>query len=85
MKNKNKKLREQQGISQCELKKVGVSRQAINAVEVGKFYPSILLAYRISEYFELSLRMFLIFGMYLSRLKMSCKKSCDISRVREFL
>ncbi len=36
-------------------KKVGVSRQAVNAIETGKFDPSIWLAYDLATYFGLSI------------------------------
>ena len=47
-----KELRESRGLTQKELgEKVGVSRQAINAIETGKFDPSIWLAYDLAKYF----------------------------------
>lgn len=47
-----KELRESRGLTQKELgDKVGVSRQAINAIETGKFDPSIWLAYDLAKYF----------------------------------
>lgn len=50
--NKLKTLREEANLTQKELgEKVGVSRQAINAVETGKFDPSIWLAYDLAKYF----------------------------------
>ncbi len=56
MKNKVKELREAKGLTQKELgKKVGVSRQAVNAIETGKFDPSIWLAYDLATYFGLSI------------------------------
>ena len=52
MKNKVRELREAVGLTQKELgEKVGVSRQAINAIETGKFDPSIWLAYDLAYYF----------------------------------
>ena len=46
MKNRVRQLREEQGLTQKQLgEKVNVSRQAINAVETGKFDPSLWLAY----------------------------------------
>ena len=54
MKNRVKELREAARLTQKELgKKVGVSRQAINAVETGKFDPSIWLAHDLANYFDL--------------------------------
>lgn len=56
LKNRIKELREQYGLTQKQLgEKVGVSRQAINAVETGKFDPSIWLAYDLSQFFNLSI------------------------------
>ena len=50
--NKVKELREKSNLTQKELgEKVGVSRQAINAIETGKFDPSIWLAYDLAKYF----------------------------------
>ncbi|WP_246941450.1 helix-turn-helix transcriptional regulator [Bacillus pinisoli] len=56
MKNKVKELREQQGLTQAQLgEKVGVSRQAINAIEKNKFDPSIWLAYDLALFFNMSI------------------------------
>lgn len=49
-------LRADYGWSQEELsKRVGVSRQAINAVETGKHVPSLTLAFAIAGAFGLSI------------------------------
>ncbi len=54
MKNRVKELREARSLTQKELgEKVGVSRQAVNAIETGKFDPSIWLAYDLAAYFGL--------------------------------
>ena len=54
MKNKVRTLRERRGLTQKELgQAVNVSRQAINAVETGKYDPSIWLAYRLARFFGL--------------------------------
>ena len=56
MDNKVKELREAAGLTQKELgEKVGVSRQAVNAIETGKFDPSIWLAYDLAKYFNTSI------------------------------
>lgn len=53
MKSKIKQLREHLGLTQAELgAAVGVSRQAINAVETGKFDPSIWLAHDLAQFFS---------------------------------
>lgn len=47
-------MRENKGWTQKELgEKVNVSRQAINAIETGKFDPSIWLAYDLAKIFEM--------------------------------
>jgi putative transcriptional regulator len=54
MKNRLKVLRAERDWSQEELgKRVGVSRQAINAIERGKFDPSLPLAFKLADLFEL--------------------------------
>jgi putative transcriptional regulator len=56
MKNRIRVLRAEKGWSQAELAdKVGVSRNSINAVENGKFDPSLPLAFRIADVFELKI------------------------------
>jgi putative transcriptional regulator len=56
LKSRIKELREQYGLTQKQLgEKVGVSRQAINAIETGKFDPSIWLAYDLAKFFNLSI------------------------------
>lgn len=53
MKNRIRALREAVGITQEQLgEMVGVSRQAINAIETEKNEPSIWLAYDIARVFE---------------------------------
>ena len=54
MKNRVKEFRVQYGLTQKQLgEKMGVSRQAINAIETGKFDPSIWLAYDLAQFFGL--------------------------------
>ena len=53
MKNRLRVLRAERNWSQLELaNRVGVSRQAINAVETGRFDPSLPLALRLGRVFE---------------------------------
>ena len=62
MKNKLKLLREALGLTQEQLGKlVGVSRQAINAIEAEKFEPSIWLAYDIARVFHSSIEEIFLF------------------------
>ena len=52
MKNRLKELRTAKGWSQGDLADaLGVSRQSINALETGKFNPSLPLAFRIARLF----------------------------------
>lgn len=53
MKNTLKLLRTEKGWTQADLgEQLGVSRQAINALETEKHDPSLDLAYRIARLFE---------------------------------
>ena len=62
MKNKLKEMREAKGLTQKEVgEMVGVSRQAINAIETEKFDPSIWLAYDLARLFGLSIEEFFDF------------------------
>jgi putative transcriptional regulator len=48
-----RELRQQQGWTQAELgQRLGVSRQAVNALESGKHDPSLDLAFRIAALFN---------------------------------
>lgn len=56
MRSRLKVLRAERDWTQADLaERVGVSRQAINAVETGKFDPSLELAWRLSKVFGLSI------------------------------
>jgi putative transcriptional regulator len=56
MKNRIRVLRAEKGWSQAELaERVDVSRNSINAVENGKFDPSLPLAFRIADVFGLKI------------------------------
>jgi putative transcriptional regulator len=53
MKNNIRVLRAIKGISQAQLAAaVGVSRQTVNAMELGKYVPSAVLALKVSAHFE---------------------------------
>jgi putative transcriptional regulator len=53
MKNTIKVERAKKNWTQAELaEKIGVSRQAINSIEAGKFVPSTVLALRMAKEFE---------------------------------
>ncbi len=53
MNNRLRELREAQGWSQGELaERLEVSRQTINALETGKYDPSLPLAFRIARLFH---------------------------------
>ena len=52
MQSRVRELREAQGWSQGELaERLAVSRQTINAIETGKYDPSLPLAFRIARLF----------------------------------
>jgi putative transcriptional regulator len=56
MKNNIKKLRTEKNISQQQLAdNLQVSRQTINAIETGKFDPSLTLTIKITRFFKKSL------------------------------
>ena len=56
MKNRIKVLRAEKDMTQADLAEVvEVSRQTINAIEKGKFDPSLPLAFRIARFFGLKI------------------------------
>ena len=56
MNNRLKALRATRDWSQSDLaERLAVSRQSVNAIETGKYDPSLPLAFRIAELFELSI------------------------------
>ncbi len=56
MKNNIKQLRNEMTISQKDLaESLNVSRQTINAIETGKFDPSLTLTIKITRFFNKSL------------------------------
>lgn len=62
VKNRVRAMREALGLTQAELAgRSGVSRQAINAIETGKYDPSIGLAYALSKVFGCAIEDIFIF------------------------
>ena len=56
MNNRLRVLRAERAWSQADLaERLGVSRQSVNAVETGKYDPSLPLAFKIARVFELSI------------------------------
>ena len=56
MQNRLRTLRLERGWSQTELgEKVGVSRQSIHSIEIGKYDPSLPLAFRIADLFGMAI------------------------------
>ena len=56
MKNRLKVLRAERGWTQADLAaRLGVSRNSVNAIENGKFDPSLPLAFRIARLFDLAI------------------------------
>lgn len=56
MKNRIEEIRREKGIRQEDFAKaLGVSRQTISSLETGRYNPSILLAYKIARYFDLTI------------------------------
>ena len=62
MKNRIEDIRKERGIRQEDFAKaMGVSRQTISSLENGRYNPSILLAYKISRYFEMTIEEVFLF------------------------
>ena len=56
MKNRVKELRKNQRLTQVELAElIGISRQAINAIEKEKFDPSLPTAFKMASLFKTSI------------------------------
>jgi putative transcriptional regulator len=56
MNNRVRELRTDHAWSQADLaERLDVSRQTVNAIETGKYDPSLPLAFRIARLFELSI------------------------------
>jgi putative transcriptional regulator len=62
VRNGVREFREKRGLTQKELgERVGVSRQAINAIETGKFDPSIRLAHDLARFFGVPIEALFLF------------------------
>ena len=56
MKNRLRDLRAERGWSQAELaERLSVSRQSVNAIETGRYDPSLPLAFKLARIFGLSI------------------------------
>lgn len=56
MKNRLKVLRAERNWSQADLAdQLNVSRQSVNAIETGKYDPSLPLAFKIGDLFEMTI------------------------------
>lgn len=62
MKNRLEEIRKQHGITQEELaEKLEVSRQTIGSLENGRYNPSIILAFKIARFFNMSVEEIFIY------------------------
>ena len=62
VKNRLEELRKSRGLNQEELAlALEVSRQTIGSLENGRYNPSILLAFRIARYFDLTIEDIFVF------------------------
>jgi len=62
VKNRLEEIRKQRGIKQEDLAtELEVSRQTIGSLENGRYNPSILLAFKIARYFEMSIEEIFIY------------------------
>ena len=62
MKNRIEEIRNTKNIRQEDLaKRLGVSRQTISSLENGRYNPSIMLAHKIAEYFNMTIEEIFIF------------------------
>ena len=62
LKNKIENIRKERRIRQEEFAKaMGVSRQTISSLENGRYNPSILLAYKIAKYFDMTIEEVFLF------------------------
>jgi putative transcriptional regulator len=63
MNNHVRELRSEHGWSQADLaEKLDVSRQTVNAIETGKYDPSLPLAFKIARLFGMPIEMIFVPG-----------------------
>ena len=64
MKNRLEEIRKERGIKQEALAEaLGVSRQTIGSLENGRYNPSILLAFKIARYFDMTIEEIFIYEL----------------------
>ncbi|AYD20743.1 helix-turn-helix transcriptional regulator [Clostridioides difficile] len=62
MKNRLEEIRKERSIKQEELASIlQVSRQTIGSLENGRYNPSIILAFKIARYFDMSIEEIFIY------------------------
>lgn len=62
MENRLEEIRKERGIKQDELAKVlEVSRQTISSIENGRYNPSIILAFKIARFFDMTIEEIFIY------------------------
>ena len=62
MKNRIEEIRKEKGIRQEDFaKEMGVSRQTISSLENGRYNPSIMLAYKIAKFFDMTIEEVFVF------------------------
>lgn len=62
MKNRLEEIRKQRGVNQEEIAAaLEVSRQTISSLENGRYNPSIILAFKIARYFDMSIEEIFIY------------------------
>lgn len=62
MKNRLEEIRKERGVTQEELAtSLEVSRQTIGSLENGRYNPSILLAFKIARYFQMTIEEIFIY------------------------
>lgn len=62
LKNRLEQIRKEKGITQEELADaLEVSRQTVGSLENGRYNPSIILAYKIAKYFDLTIEEIFIY------------------------